>query len=94
MLAIVVSGPENPTRFELRCELVGPSDPLQTEREKTMTSEEKLGALLAALDEVEWRSVGYRLGPFFPWMADELVGRGLAERRERSRKSVPMNTAG
>ena len=42
--------------------------------------------LLAALDDQEWRTVGYRLGNFFPWDADELVSRGLAERRERDRK--------
>jgi len=42
--------------------------------------------LLAALDDHEWRTVGYRLGNFFPWDADELVVKGLAERRERERK--------
>jgi hypothetical protein len=47
---------------------------------------EKQRALLDALDPVEWRSVGHRLGPFFPWMADELVRLGLAERRDRARK--------
>ena len=43
-------------------------------------------ALLAALDAVEWRSVGHHLGPFQPSQADELVALGLAERRDRARK--------
>jgi hypothetical protein len=43
--------------------------------------------LLAALDPVQWKSVGYRLGPFHPWMANELVRLGLAERRPRARKT-------
>jgi hypothetical protein len=42
--------------------------------------------LLAALDDREWRTVGYRLGAFHPWMADELVKLGLVERRERAHK--------
>jgi hypothetical protein len=46
----------------------------------------ELRALLAALDPVEWRSVGYRMGPFRPAQADELVRLGLAERRPRARK--------
>lgn len=50
-----------------------------------LTKEQR--ALLAALDPVEWRSVGHRLGPFHPWMANELVGLGLAERRPRPRKT-------
>ena len=50
-----------------------------------LTKEQR--ALLAALDPVEWRSVGYRLGPFYPWMANELVDLGLAERRPRPRKA-------
>lgn len=48
---------------------------------------EEQHALLAVLDPVEWRHVGYRLGPFHPWMANELVHLGLAERRPRPRKN-------
>lgn len=47
---------------------------------------EQQRALLDALDEQEWRTVGYRLGNFHPWMADELVKLGLVERREREHK--------
>jgi len=43
-------------------------------------------ALLAALDDEEWRSVGYRLGAFTPGEAWELVWLGLSERRPRERK--------
>ena len=53
--------------------------------EHNLTAEQR--ALLAALDTVEWRSVGYRLGAFRPYMADELVYLGLAERRPRPRKA-------
>jgi hypothetical protein len=42
--------------------------------------------LLSMLDDDEWRSVGYRMGNFHPWMAHELVREGLAEVRERLRK--------
>jgi hypothetical protein len=49
-----------------------------------LTNEQR--ALLNALDTVEWRTVGYRLGPFHPWMAKELVDLGLAERRPRAKK--------
>ena len=44
-------------------------------------------ALLAALDDEEWRSVGYRFGPFTPGDAEQLVWMGLVERRPRERKS-------
>jgi hypothetical protein len=50
-----------------------------------LTKEQR--SLLDALDLVEWRSVGYRLGPFHPWMAAELVRLGLAERRPRPKKA-------
>ena len=50
-----------------------------------LTKEQR--ALLNALDMVEWRSVGHRLGPFYPWMADELVRLGLVERRPRPKKA-------
>jgi hypothetical protein len=43
-------------------------------------------ALLAALDDEEWRRVGYRLGPFTPGDAEELIWMGLAEHRPRERK--------
>jgi hypothetical protein len=55
-----------------------------TDAARKLTNEQR--ALMAALDPVEWRSVGYRMGPFHPWMADELVHLGLAERRPRPRK--------
>jgi hypothetical protein len=48
-------------------------------------TEEQL-ELLRKLDDHEWRTVGYRLGNFYPWMADELVREGLAESRQRKRK--------
>ena len=48
---------------------------------------DELRALLAALDPIEWRSVGYRMGPFRPYQAEELVSLGLAERRPRARKA-------
>jgi hypothetical protein len=51
-----------------------------------MNLTEKQWELLRALDDEEWRSVGYRLGPFFGWNAWELVREGLAERRPRERK--------
>jgi hypothetical protein len=51
-----------------------------------MSLTEKQRQLLSALDDEEWRSVGYRLGNFRPSDADELVSEGLAERRERDRK--------
>jgi hypothetical protein len=43
-------------------------------------------SLLAALDSTEWRSVGHRMEPFRPWMADELVRLGLVEWRPQPRK--------
>lgn len=52
---------------------------------RNLTNEQH--ALLTALDPVEWRHVGYRLGPFHPWMANELVSLELAERRPRPRKT-------
>ena len=42
--------------------------------------------LLSKLDDDEWRSAGYRMGNFHPWMAHELVEEGLAECCERPRK--------
>ena len=51
-----------------------------------MSLTEQQRALLGALDDQEWRTVGYRLGAFHPWMADELVELGLAECRARERK--------
>ena len=51
-----------------------------------MSLTQKQRDLLGALDDSEWRTVGYRLGAFHPWMADELVALGLAECRARERK--------
>ena len=51
----------------------------------TLTEEQRV--LLTALDPVEWRKVNYRLGPFNPWTANELVRLGLAERRPRPKKA-------
>jgi hypothetical protein len=56
-----------------------------TDAAGNLTKEQR--ALLAALDPVQWKSVGYRLGPFRPSMANELVRLGLAERRPRTRKA-------
>ena len=43
-------------------------------------------ALLGALDDKEWKSVGSRLGPFRPGDAQLLVIEGLAEARPRDSK--------
>lgn len=50
-----------------------------------LTKEQR--SLFDALDLVEWRSIGHRLGPFHPWMGAELVHLGLAERRPRAKKA-------
>jgi hypothetical protein len=52
-----------------------------------MSLTEQQRDLLTALDDDEWRMVNYRLGPFNPWTAHELVQQGLAEARERERKA-------
>ena len=44
-------------------------------------------ALLLVLNPIEWRKVNYRLGPFNPWTANELVHLGMAERRPRPKKA-------
>jgi hypothetical protein len=46
----------------------------------------KLSQLLAALDASEWRTIGARLGPYFPWDGDKLVRLGFAEKRPRAQK--------
>jgi hypothetical protein len=51
----------------------------------SLTQEQR--ALLVALDPLEWRKVNYRLGPFNPWTANELVRLGVAERRPRPKKA-------
>lgn len=58
---------------------------MNAENKDGLTEQQR--ALLNALDPVEWRSIGYRLGPFHPWMGDELVSLGLAERRPSPRKA-------
>ena len=45
-------------------------------------------ALLVPLDDLEWKPVGSRLGPFRPGDAQLLVIEGLAEARPRERKAA------